>query len=136
MVRTGDSFTAEEIESMEYLEKMSPETHEWDARQWRSFFDDSKRVRLSSMIGLDEKIQSGVFRVTESVSAERIRSDCTNIMYAQTKARVFNILESQFDEGTRLKAVKRAVEDILSSVSDNIDTYLMRSLIDGYKISE
>ena len=57
-------------------------------------------------------------------------------MYAQTKAQVFNILETQFDAGTRQEAIKRAVENVLSNVSDNLDAYLRRSLIEGLKISK
>ena len=139
MARSGNSFTAEEMVERENLIRMIPELEtspEVDERWWREHFDKEKRRMLSIEHGLEERINNGVFKLFDDVSATRVREDCTRIHYAQTKARVFNIIESQFDEGNRLEAIKRAVEDVLSGVSDNIDVYLERSLVVGHKISE
>ena len=134
---SGVSFTREEDNEMSYLMREIPELRdETDHKWWRSFFDEAKKRKLSDEEGLDEKIANGITRYGGTVSAEGVRADCTHIMYAQTKAQVFNIIESQFDEGTRQEAVKRSIENVLSAVSDNIDAYLRRSLIEGLKISE
>jgi hypothetical protein len=122
---------------MEYFKRTIPDLGaEVDEKWFRNYFDEQRIERLSMTDGLDEKIQNGVTRYGGTVSAEGVRDDCTHIMYAQTKAQVFNIIESQFDAGTRQEAVKRAVENVLSKVSDNIDAYLRRSLIEGLTISQ
>jgi hypothetical protein len=137
MVRSGISFTEDEMYQMEYFKRTIPDLGaEVDEKWFRNYFDEQRIERLSMTEGLDEKIQNGVIRYGGTVSAEGVRDDCTHIMYAQTKAQVFNIIESQFDAGTRQEAVKRAVENVLSKVSDNIDAYLRRSLIEGLTISQ
>ena len=137
MVRSGVSFTDAEMAEMEWFKQEVPDLgEEVDDKWWRDWFDEKRRERLSETKGLDEKIQNGITRYGGSVSAEGVRDDCTHIMYAQTKAQVFNILEAQFDAGTRQEAIKRAVENVLSNVSDNLDAYLRRSLIEGLKISK
>jgi hypothetical protein len=137
MVRSGISFTEDEMYQMEYFKRTIPDLGaEVDEKWFRNYFDEQRIERLSMTEGLDEKIQNGVIRYGGTVSAEVVRDDCTHIMYAQTKAQVFNIIESQFDAGTRQEAVKRAVENVLSKVSDNIDAYLRRSLIEGLTISQ
>jgi hypothetical protein len=137
MVRSGISFTEDEMYQMEYFKRTIPDLGaEVDEKWFRNYFDEQRIERLSMTEGLDEKIQNGVIRYGGTVSAEVVRDDCTHIMYAQTNAQVFNIIESQFDAGTRQEAVKRAVENVLSKVSDNIDAYLRRSLIEGLTISQ
>jgi hypothetical protein len=137
MARSGISFTEDEMYQMEYFKRTIPDLGaEVDEKWFRNYFDEQRVERLSMTDGLDEKIQNGVTRYGGTVSAEVVRDDCTHIMYAQTKAQVFNIIESQFDAGTRQEAVKRAVENVLSKVSDNIDAYLRRSLIEGLTISQ
>ena len=137
MVRSGISFTDAEMAEMEWFKQEVPDLgEEVDDKWWREWFDEKRRERLSETKGLDEKIENGITRYGGSVSAEGVRDDCTHIMYAQTKAQVFNILETQFDAGTRQEAIKRAVENVLSNVSDNLDAYLRRSLIEGLKISK
>ena len=137
MVRSGVSFTEAEISQMEYFKRAIPDLGpEVDDKWFRDYFDEQRRARLSETSGLDKKIENGITRYGGSVSAEGIRDDCTHIMYAQTKAQVFNIIEAQFDAGTRQEAIKRAVENVLSNVSDNLDAYLRRSLIEGLKISQ
>ena len=136
---SGVSFTQKEHSVMLDMRMKIPELHDkskYPDEWWRRMFDEEKKRKLSDENGLDEKIANGITRYGGTVSAEGVRADCTHIMYAQTKAQVFNIIESQFDEGTRQEAVKRSIENVLSAVSDNIDVYLRRSLIEGLKISE
>ena len=130
-------FTEEERREMDRVLRKSPSLMaDTDDVWWRDHFDKMKKKRMGNELGLDKKIANGITSYGETVSAEEIRDDCTRIMYAQTKARVFSILESQYDEGARLDAIKRVIEDVISGVSDNVDSYLRRSLIEGLKISE
>ena len=137
MVRSGVSFTMEELNRIEGFKRDIPDIEkEVDDKWWREWFDEERRSWLSRLEGLDEKIQNGITRYGGTVSAEGVRSDCTHITYAQTKAQVFNIIEAHFDAGTRQEGIKRSIENVLSAVSDNIDAYLKRSLIEGLKIGE
>jgi hypothetical protein len=137
MARSGISFTDEEVNKIEWFKREIPGIEkEVDDKWWREHFDEERKRWLSRVEGLDEKIQNGITRYGGAVSAQGVRDDCTHIMYAQTKAQVFNIIEAQFDEGTRQEAIKRAVENVLSNVSDNLDAYLRRSLIEGLQIGK
>ena len=138
MLRSGIAFTEEEINRIGWIERQvhGDGNHEVNYKWWRELFDENKREKLSLQDGLDDKIQNGITRYGGTVSAEGVRDDCTHIMYAQTKAQIFNIIEAQFDAGTRQDGIKRSIENVLSAVSDNIDAYLRRSLIEGLKIAK
>lgn len=46
------------------------------------------------------------------------------LVYSQLKAKVFNVLESQIENDTRLSAAKRVTEDIITNVTKDMENYI------------
>ena len=51
------------------------------------------------------------------IDAEWLATEVASIIFNQGKAKVFNVLESQLEPGTRLGAAKRLTEDVISNIA-------------------
>lgn len=63
-------------------------------------------------------------KVKGIINAEVVCIDVADIIYNQGKAKIFNVLESQLEEGQKLWASKRIIEDIIAQISRNAAGYL------------
>lgn len=138
MARSGISFTEQEVGIIEGIEKQFPEHFKDDSvyKWFRDYFDEQRKIILSRQKGLDEKVMTGLCNYDNRVSAGLLRADITRMVYAQTKARMFKLLESRFPEGRQLELLKDEAEEIISSVVYNLDRYSEKSLVVGYAITE
>ena len=53
------------------------------------------------------------------IDAEWLATEVAGIIYDQSKARIFNVLESQLDQGSKLNATKKITQDIITEVTRN-----------------
>ena len=135
MARSGVSFTEYEMGIIESIQKQVPEYFNDGIYTWfRKYFDDERKVRLSDGNGLDKKIANGVYNCGGRINASEFRADISRIIYAQCKARIFKFLEARYPEGKQLEIAKEEIEEIISSVTANVDRYCEKSLIDGFTI--
>ena len=92
---------------------------------------------------LPTKIQSKCFKengslwvgkenVCDVITAEILAKEVAEMIYNQGKAKIFNILESQIEDGSRLRACKRITQDVIGQIAQNA-IELTGSILGGWQ---
>ena len=68
--------------------------------------------------------------IKATINAKWLATEVGQIIYRQGKAKVFNVLESQIDDRTKLGASKRIVEDILANITRDVGSFISEVLGD------
>jgi len=117
-------FTRDEEYTMLYLKNQIPELKNDTDRQWRQYFYNREKDRPSE--------EEDIFQCSEAISVWEFDDDCRRMVYSQMKARIFRIIELQFDEGKRLELIKNDVEEVISDVTRRLGKYIVTSLTHGH----
>ena len=68
------------------------------------------------------------------INAEWLAEQVAGIIYNQGKAKIFNVLESQFHPGPwgykQLEATKRITEDIIANIARNANSFIKDTIHD------
>jgi len=62
--------------------------------------------------------------IETTIDAEFVATNVADIIYNQSKARIFNVLESQLEANHKLLAVKRITEDIIADIAKNASDFI------------
>ena len=68
--------------------------------------------------------------IVVTVDAEWLGQQIAHIIFNQCKAKFFNVLESQLENGSRLMAAKNITADIIRSVSKDAESFIIDVLAD------
>lgn len=69
--------------------------------------------------------------VKAKLTAESVGDEVAHIVYRQSKAKFFNLLESQF-EGSKLDACKKIAENMIAEIASTAKSYIM-DILNGWE---
>lgn len=64
-------------------------------------------------------------KVEATINAEFVATSVAGIVFNQSKAKIFNVLESQIDNEKRLAATKRITQDIIADVVKKVYKFII-----------
>lgn len=97
-------------------------TDKWECQlpdeQWAKCFKERGSLWVEQ-VGID-----GV------ITAELLAEEIAGFIYNQGKAKIFNLLESQLENGSRLSACKRIAQDIIGQIAKHVAGFIKEMLFD------